>query len=143
MLDRFSVRIPIAIALGAIAGSLTRYYLTLLLARQLGTNFPYGTFFINITGSFAMGVIATIATERIFNLSPDVQLLIATGFLGSYTTFSTYELDTFGLLRGDPAAQTLDDRVWMAAFYWIGSASLGFLGLCGGVWVARLLRPFQ
>ncbi len=132
MLDRLSVRIPIAISLGAIAGSLTRYYLTLLLAKQFGTDFPYGTFCINITGSFAMGVIATIATERIFNLSPDVQLLVATGFLGSYTTFSTYELDTFGLLR--------NNRILTAALYWIGSTSLGFLGLWSGVWVARLWK---
>ncbi|NJN38845.1 MAG: fluoride efflux transporter CrcB [Acaryochloridaceae cyanobacterium CSU_3_4] len=123
-----AIRAPIAIILGAIPGALSRYYLTLLFGRWLGTGFPYGTFFINITGALIMGFFMTLALERSLS-SPDVRLLVAVGFLGSYTTFSTYALDTSTLLQaGNPT---------LALFYWLGSASLGFMGLEIGNFLAR------
>jgi CrcB protein len=127
-----AIRNPIAISFGAIAGALSRYYLTLWFQERFGSSFPYGTFFINLTGCFAMGFFMTLALERIVPVSPEIRLLVATGFLGSYTTFSTYGLDTIALSR---------QRYFMpAVLYWIGSALLGILSVQLGVVLARLVK---
>ncbi len=133
ILDAFGqsvIRKPIAISLGAIAGALTRYYLTLWFANRLGINFPYGTFFINLTGCFMMGFFVTFA-EQVALITPEFRLMIAVGFLGSYTTFSTYELDTRNLIQ--------DDNFMIAIFYWCSSAILGIISLQMGIILARLL----
>ena len=80
-----AIRNPVAVSLGAIAGALSRYYLNLWFVR-FGVTFPYGTFFINMTGCFLMGLVFTLATETVITITPEVRLLIATGFLGSYRT---------------------------------------------------------
>lgn len=129
MLDDPNLRNPIAISLGAIGGALSRYYLTLWFAQRFGTTFPYGIFSINLTGCLAMGFFITVAVERVPSISLEVRLLIATGFLGAYTTFSTYGLDTMNLLR---------ERNYQAAiFYWAGSAILGIVSIYLGVILAR------
>ncbi len=122
------IRAPLAIVFGAIPGALSRYYLTILFAKWLGSDFPYGTFAINITGSMLMGLFMTLALER-FVGNVDLRLLIATGFLGSYTTFSTYALDISMLLRQGSYGYGL--------FYWAGSAILGVVGLEIGSAIAR------
>ncbi|MBE9114772.1 fluoride efflux transporter CrcB [Lusitaniella coriacea LEGE 07157] len=127
-----SVRVPLAIGLGAIAGALSRFYLNLWIGRVLGITFPYGTFLINLSGCLAMGFFFTTVTERIFPISPDVQLLVAVGFLGSYTTFSTYSLDTVNLARGE--------QFFKAALYWIASSLGGLLCLYLGIWLAQFGR---
>lgn len=130
MLEDPNLRHPIAISLGAIAGALSRYYVTLWFAQRFGTNFPYGILSINLTGCLAMGFFATLALERVPTISLEVRLLVATGFLGAYTTFSTYGLDTMNLLR---------ERNYLAAsFYWAGSAILGIVSIYLGVILARL-----
>lgn len=132
MSNALAVRNLIAISLGAIAGALSRYYLTLWFAQRFGTNFPYGTFFINLTGCFAMGFFVTLAGERVIVISPEVQLLVATGFLGSYTTFSTYGLDTVILVS--------QRRLMSAVYYWLGSAILGIISVGLGVVLAKSLK---
>lgn len=77
-----------------------------------------------------MGFFATLALERVDLISPEVRLLVAVGFLGSYTTFSTYGLDSVLLLG----------RNAVAGFYWLGSAVLGVIGVQLGVMLARLVR---
>jgi CrcB protein len=124
------LRAPLLVSLGAIPGALSRYYMTIWLSRWLGTSFPFGTFAINLSGALLMGFVATLAVERAI-IAPDVQLLVATGFLGSYTTFSTYMLDTAVLLR-------VGSRV-KALFYWTGSAILGWIFLEVGIVLARSL----
>lgn len=123
-------RAPLAVSLGAIPGALSRYYLTLLFTRWLGISFPYGTFVINLTGALIMGFFVTLTLERAI-ASPDLRLLIAVGFLGSYTTFSTYALDTANLLRSGLRE--------LALFYWLGSAVLGLVALEVGSFIARKL----
>ena len=123
-----AVRAPVAVSLGAIAGALSRYYLTLFFAQWLGTGFPYGTFLINLTGALVMGFFVTLTLERTIT-SPDLRLLVSVGFLGSYTTFSTYALDTSVLLQAGNKG--------LALFYWLGSASLGFMSLEIGNFLAR------
>jgi len=125
------IRNSIAVSLGAIAGALSRYHLTLWFAQTYGTNFPYGTFVINLTGCVGMGLIATLAASRFAGISPELQLLIMTGFLGAYTTFSTYGLDTVSLLSR---------ANWLGAtIYWLGSATLGVVGIYLGIFLARLV----
>jgi CrcB protein len=126
------IRNPIAISLGAIAGALSRYYLTLWFSDRFGVSFPYGTFFINISGCFGMGFFATFALNHVAIISPEVRLLVATGFLGAYTTFSTYGLDTVGLLR--------NSTMLTATFYWAGSAIVGIISVQLGVILAKLWR---
>jgi len=130
MLQDPTFRNPIAISLGAIAGALSRYYLTLWFAQRFGTAFPYGTFFINLTGCFGMGFFLTVALERVAAIPPEVRLMVTTGFLGAYTTFSTYGLESVTLLRNRnfPAA----------SFYWAGSAILGIISVQLGVLLARI-----
>lgn len=129
-LQNSALRVPLLISLGAIAGALSRYYFTLLCTQWFGLAFPYGTFFINLSGAFGMGYFTTIALERIA-LPADLRFLIAVGFLGSYTTFSTYELDTARLITTHSEA--------IAIFYWLGTATLGILCAELGCLLARRL----
>lgn len=127
-----TIRSPIAISLGAVPGALCRYYISLYFGQWFGTNFPFGTFFINLTGAFLMGVFVTVTLERSLT-SPDLRLLIAVGFLGSYTTFSTYALDAIRLFQSG--------NLGTALFYWLGSALLGISGVVlGMLFIQRLPR---
>jgi len=132
VLEKQSIRNPIAVSLGAIAGSLSRYYLSIWLAQSFGTGFPYATLLVNLTGSFAMGFLTTLVLERILSISPEMRLLIAVGFLGSYTTFSSYELDSINLLKNSDFIK--------AFIYWLGTAVCGSLSLYLGIIAARLIK---
>ncbi|MGL5035499.1 MAG: fluoride efflux transporter CrcB [Microcystaceae cyanobacterium] len=123
-----NLRTAIAISLGAIPGALCRYYLTMLLAHWFGEGFPLGTFVINITGAFLMGFIFTLALERSL-IAPELRTFLAVGFLGSYTTFSTYALDTLIMIKTKPLFITL--------FYWLGSSILGAIAVTLGSLLGR------
>ncbi len=120
-----AVRTPIAIALGAIAGALSRYYLRLWLNPWLGTVFPSSTLIINLTGCFGMGVLVALFLYSNSQIHPDLRVLLTTGFLGSYTTFSSYALETATLLQ--------QQHIPSALLYWVGSAGLGLLSLSLGM----------
>jgi fluoride exporter len=122
------LRIPMAIALGAIPGALCRYYLTRWCMQWFGAGFPFGTFIINLSGALVMGFFATFTMEKAI-ASPDLRALVAIGFLGAYTTFSTYALDTANLLHSGQWAKSL--------IYWSGSAVLGVVCLELGSAMAR------
>ncbi|HYX70172.1 MAG TPA: fluoride efflux transporter CrcB [Terriglobales bacterium] len=83
------------ISLGAVLGASLRFLVSRLAARFLGASFPFGTLFINITGSFLLGLFLVWTTERVL-ADPKWRLLIAIGFCGSYTTFSSYAFETMG-----------------------------------------------
>ncbi|WP_308189153.1 fluoride efflux transporter CrcB [Nostoc mirabile] len=119
----------LSIAVGAVPGALSRFYITEWTKAKLGTKFPYGTFAINLTGCLAMGFFFTIS-KGITGYPKELDLLIKTGFLGSYTTFSTYGFDTLTLWRSKQKAAT--------AFYWAGSAVLGLGAVILGVVIAKL-----
>ncbi|MGD1903698.1 MAG: fluoride efflux transporter CrcB [Geitlerinemataceae cyanobacterium] len=128
MLDWSGLRPPLAIALGAIGGSLARYYVSQAIASwsaAWGAGFPYGTAIVNVSGAIAMGVLATLAARHFPSISPEVKLIIGTGFLGSYTTFSTYALESVSLWSSG--------RGGLALVYWLGSAVLGLVGVGVGV----------
>jgi fluoride exporter len=86
------------IALGAVVGASARYFVSGYIARTFATAFPYGTLFINITGSLLLGFFLILAGERIL-LDPRWRFLIAIGFCGSYTTFSSYAFETFAYME--------------------------------------------
>jgi CrcB protein len=86
------------IAIGAVFGANARYFVGLWAGSHLGANFPFGTMIVNLTGSFVLGFIAGTTTGRI-NLSPEVRLLLGVGFLGAYTTFSSFSVETITLLQ--------------------------------------------
>lgn len=117
---------PAWVALGAIAGALSRYYITALCGHYIGTRLPYGTALVNLSGSVLIGSLSVWLQAP---LAADLQPLLMVGFLGSYTTFSTYELDALGLLRAGRYAHALA--------YWLGSIGLGFGAVKLGIAIAH------
>ncbi len=85
------------VSLGAVIGANARYFLGAWAAERFGPAFPYGTLIINLTGSLILGFFLALATERAL-IDPRYRLLIAVGFCGSYTTFSTYTYESINLL---------------------------------------------
>ncbi|MEY3283710.1 MAG: putative fluoride ion transporter CrcB, partial [Acidobacteriota bacterium] len=92
------MRRVLIVALGGALGAVVRYGLASLIAARVATAFPLGTWVINISGSFIIGIFLAIVGAREL-LHPDWRLLIAVGFLGAYTTFSTFEYETLHLLQ--------------------------------------------
>jgi fluoride exporter len=84
------------IAVGAVVGASARYFLSGFVAKIHYSSFPYGTLLINITGSLMLGFFLVWTSERVL-VNPRWRLLIAVGFCGSYTTFSSYAFETFAL----------------------------------------------
>ncbi|MGG6239775.1 fluoride efflux transporter CrcB [Nodosilinea sp. AN01ver1] len=125
------VRTIAAIALGAIAGALSRYYLGLSISNIWGQAMPFSTLIINVSGCFGMGLLVIPLTAPAISRHPDLKLLLLTGFLGSYTTFSSYELDSASLLA--------QQQLGPALFYWMGSILLGLLSLQLGIILSEWL----
>ena len=101
----------ILIAFAGLVGTLIRYWLSGFVARQYGETFPWGTLVVNLIGSFLAGAIYYLADER-FLLSPTLRTVILIGLLGGLTTFSSYGLQTFTLLRdGEIGLATLNIAV--------------------------------
>jgi fluoride exporter len=120
----------LVISAGAVLGANLRYLITIVSVERFGLSFPYGTLFINVTGSLAIGLFVTLATER-FALPLHWRLFFATGFLGAYTTFSSYTLETAALLR--------EGAYVAATVYVLGSVILGMIGVLAGIAVAQVL----
>ena len=86
------------VSVGAVVGAVARYAFSRYIAKILSPDFPYGTLFINVTGSFLLGLFLIWTSERVL-VDPRWRLLIAIGFCGSYTTFSSYAFETFALFE--------------------------------------------
>lgn len=84
----------IAIGFAGALGALARYGVSLAALRWLGEDFPYGTLFVNLTGCFLLGVIAEFTMEDA-GLAPQTRAILGTGFLGAFTTFSTFGVETY------------------------------------------------
>lgn len=118
------------IGIGGFLGANTRYLLGRWIDSRYGSAFPLGTFIINVSGSFLLALFMTLTTERV-PLDPRWRFLIAVGFFGSYTTFSTFSVETFRLL---------ESGAWGLAFgNAFGSLLCGLLGAWSGVMIARAL----
>ncbi len=116
------------IALGAAVGANLRYAVTVLASQRWGAGFPWGTFVVNLTGSLIIGLLLTLASRS--GLPTSWQLLVVTGFLGAYTTFSSFTFETYQLV--------VDGGWWPAILNVAGSVGLGLLGVLLGVALARL-----
>ena len=89
------------IAMGGALGAVLRYGASLSVYSLLGRGFPYGTLFVNVSGSLLMGLLSVIMLER-FNIDPEWRAAVLVGVLGSFTTFSTFSIETLNLLeQGD------------------------------------------
>lgn len=118
------------VALGGGIGAALRHLSGMAAARLLGSGFPYGTLFVNVVGSFVMGVFIELVARR-FGASTELRLFFATGVLGGFTTFSSFSLDTAFLYeRGDLA---------LAAVYVIGSVVVGIAALFAGLALVRAM----
>ena len=91
----------IFIAMGGAIGAVLRYGASLGVYSFMGRGFPYGTLFVNVTGSLLMGLLSVMMLER-FNIGPEWRAAVLVGVLGSFTTFSTFSIETLNLLeQGD------------------------------------------
>ncbi len=119
------------IALGATMGATLRYYLTIWAATQLGIGFPYGTLLVNGIGSFVLGFFLILVSVRMQSSNMHLRLLVATGFCGSLTTFSTFSYETVELLN--------NGNLTGAFVNVAGSLVLGLLAVVAGIALARTL----
>jgi CrcB protein len=116
------------IALGAVVGAIARYTISSYVARNFPSFFPYGTLLINVTGSLVLGFFLILTSERLL-LDPRWRLLVAIGFCGSYTTFSSYAFETFA---------AMESGQWMAmAFNMLANNLLCLGAVIVGAAIAR------
>jgi len=117
------------VGIGGFLGANARYLLSAWIAGRYGTLFPYGTIVINVSGSFAIGFFLELVSER-FMAHPYWRLFFAVGFLGAYTTFSTFSFENLILIQEGTGFLSLVNMV--------GSVVLGLAAVWLGVAVARL-----
>jgi fluoride exporter len=118
------------IAVGGALGSLLRFWAGAYVSVRMGTRFPYGTFVINITASFLLGLIMTVLAERA-HWSANWRYLITIGFLGGYSTFSSLEYETFRIFQ--------DGDLLIAALNVVSSVTVGFVSVWLGVITGRTI----
>ncbi len=117
----------LSVALGGSLGAMARLFVGQLSGRCFGAGFPTGTFIINITGSFILGYFLTLVRGRII-VSDAVVFGVAVGFVGAYTTFSTYIFESNGLIESGAGLK--------AALNIIGSVIVGLIAVRLGIWLA-------
>jgi CrcB protein len=120
----------LVIGLGGFLGSVARYLAAQWIGQNWGRNFPLGTFLVNVSGCFLIGLLMTLFTER-FMVSPHWRLFFVVGFLGAYTTFSTFEYETGELLK--------DGELLIALLNIALSVIIGFIALKTGEALAKSL----
>ena len=114
---------------GGFVGSVVRYLLGTWISTAFGARFPLGTFVINVTGAFVLGVVGTVVGDRLVRFPDELRLLVGIGFLGGYTTFSTFAMESHALL---------EDGEWLRALVnLVGSPLLGVLAAHLGVMLVR------
>jgi CrcB protein len=124
-----AVRTAVAIAVAGALGALARYGLEGAVARR-ASSFPWGTFVVNVSGAFLLGLVVTLLGERL-TVASWIRAAVAIGFLGAYTTFSTLTLESYRLLETRSFALTAANM--------LGSVAAGLLALYGGVVLGRIL----
>ncbi len=118
------------IGLGGFLGANARYLVSGWAAERWGASFPFGTLFVNVTGSLALGFFLTFANERAL-IDPRWRFFLAIGFIGAYTTFSTYAFESFAFL---------DERQgWLALVNLFANNLISLIGVLMGSALARWL----
>jgi CrcB protein len=118
------------IAFGGALGSMARYWVGSTIANRMGTKFPYGTFVINITACVVIGFSLTFLAKRA-DLNPGWRFLVPVGFIGAYSTFSTYEWETLSTIR--------TGAFLLAGLYAVSSLILGLAAVWGGSVIAEII----
>ena len=119
-----------AVAGGGALGAVARYLINISPMARVFQKFPLTTFVINISGSFLIGFLMVLITEK-FSGSENLRLALIVGFLGAFTTFSTFEIEIYGLV---------EEKQFMMAFaYLLLSVVVGFIGVAAGVSLAKRL----
>jgi CrcB protein len=117
-----------AIAAGGAGGAVARYLINTSPLQNFLKPFPFPTFFINITGSFLIGFLLILFADK-FQINENLRYGVMVGFLGAYTTFSTFELEIWELIK--------DSQFLTAFLYLFLSVAIGFAGVVSGVWLAK------
>ncbi|MEM8602430.1 MAG: fluoride efflux transporter CrcB [Cyanobacteria bacterium P01_H01_bin.121] len=120
---------PLVIGFGAVLGALGRYYLTLFWAEWRGVSFPYGTLFVNLTGAVLIGFLSIVLAQ--FAVPDILQHTLIVGFLGAYTTFSSYMLDAVKLFQAG--------KRYLSILFGVGSPIFGFICIEFGTWLGQYL----
>jgi CrcB protein len=118
------------IGIGGFCGANARYLVGVWAAQRFGTTFPYGTFIINISGSFILGLFMALLQDRVF-IHPNYRLFFAIGFLGAYTTFSTFTYESLQLFQ--------EGNFLLGFANVFGSMVVGLLGVFLGFVLGKLL----
>lgn len=117
-----------SIAIGGAFGSAARYLINVSPLSNLFKPFPFPTFFTNVFGSFLIGFLLILLTDK-YQINDNLRFAVMIGFLGAFTTFSTFELEIWGLIK--------ENQIWTAFLYLLLSVFLGFVGVLFGVWLAK------
>ncbi|MCY3901967.1 MAG: fluoride efflux transporter CrcB [Caldilineaceae bacterium] len=120
------------IGLGAVLGANARYFVSLWLAAKLGAEFPYGTLAVNVSGSLLLGFLVA-AGSHYLALSPQLRLMMTVGFLGSFTTFSTFAVESMALWQ--------NGRAWAALANILANNGISLVCALLGILLARQLLP--
>lgn len=128
--SQFAPKILAAVALGGGLGAVCRYLMAVLVGRWIGHGFPWGTLVVNLLGALLMGMLIEAAALR-FSLGPLPRALLVVGFLGGFTTFSTFSLDMVTLIERHQAG--------LAVVYATASVGLGVAALFAGLTLVRWL----
>jgi CrcB protein len=123
------MRLIIAIGIGSCLGGISRYLLAQFIQNKFLTTFPYGTLAVNLLGCFLIGIIFGLSERG--NFSMVWRLFLVTGFLGGFTTFSSFSNETVGMLR--------DGQIWSAFTYISISVLVGLLATFTGISLIKLL----
>jgi len=118
------------IGLGGALGAVARYALSSYIYQKYIHSFPWGTFTVNILGCFILGIVYVFGVE-ILTLSPSTRLFVSVGFIGAFTTFSTFSLETLNLIK--------NGEIKTALLYGPGSLILGLFAVWLGVIIAQLI----
>jgi CrcB protein len=118
------------IGIGGFFGAVARYLVDVSVVAAFGARFPWGTLVVNVSGSFALGILFALAIEREV-LSPEIRGPVLVGFIGAYTTFSTLMLETWRLVEAGSYGLALGNLV--------GSAIIGMAALVGGLILGRAM----
>ncbi|MCK1390558.1 fluoride efflux transporter CrcB [Bradyrhizobium sp. 1] len=125
-----NIQFILAVAAGGALGAVVRYLVAIGSGRAFGTDFPWGTLIINITGSFLIGIFTAMFATR-WNLPQAARIFLTVGICGGYTTFSTFSLDAWYLIeRG---------QTWASAAYMIGSVVLSVGALIAAMQLVRAI----